>query len=68
MVSKKDIDKAMQGASFPASKRDLLDIARRNNSPGDVMDLMQDFPDKSYLTAADVIDMAEHLEAGKRTF
>ncbi len=39
---------------FPCDKEDLLDHARRNGAPDDVMQLLRHFPDKQYASPVDI--------------
>lgn len=39
-----DVQKALKGADYPASRDDLIDLARENEAPDDVVDELEDQP------------------------
>ncbi|AUT66556.1 MULTISPECIES: DUF2795 domain-containing protein [Paraburkholderia] len=49
-----DVQKALKGASYPASKRDLLKTAKQNAADEDVMEALAALPDEQYGSLADV--------------
>ncbi len=50
-----DIQKALSGAGYPASRGALLDFARSNGASDDVLDVLSDLPDREYETPADLM-------------
>lgn len=53
-VSASEIERFIGGIDFPANKQDLVKQARSNDAPQEVLDVMEDFPDRKYNDAADV--------------
>ncbi len=48
------VEKALKGIDFPASKKDLVKHAKNNNASDEVMEAINDLPDKEYTNATDV--------------
>ncbi len=62
-VSASEIEKYLSGVDFPCDKSGLISHARDKNAPQEVIDVMEDFPDKQYGDVADVakgIGQAKH--------
>ena len=62
-ISAAEIERYIRGVDFPADKENLVQQARENNAPNEVVDLMNDFPERKYESAADVargISEAKH--------
>lgn len=53
-VSAAEVNKYIGGIDFPANKTDLVEHARGKDAPQEVLDLMENFPDREYNSAADV--------------
>jgi hypothetical protein len=53
-VSAASLQKALEGISYPARKRDLEETAKRNNAPSPVMDVIKQLPDHEYKSPVDV--------------
>jgi hypothetical protein len=53
-VSAVVIQEFLRGMDYPSQRDDILDRARRNNAPDDVMDILNQIPDKEYNSAGDV--------------
>lgn len=53
-VSAAEVEKYVGGLDFPADKNDLVEHARGKDAPREVLDLMENFPDREYTSAADV--------------
>lgn len=53
-VSASEVNRFIGGMDFPAGKKDLIEHARGKNAPREVLDLMEDFPDREYNSAAEV--------------
>lgn len=49
-----NIEKYLQGANFPADRKELERVAKQNNAPQDVMDRIRRLPDQRFNTARDV--------------
>jgi len=49
-----EAQKALKGMDYPAGKREILEKARENSATQEVMDILEDLPDKEYENAADV--------------
>ena len=45
---------ALKGVSFPSGRSDLVQQARHNDAPDEVLELLQDIPDQDFETMADV--------------
>lgn len=48
------IAKALKGMDFPCDKSDLIEYAQANQAAGEVVEVLQEFPDRQYRTMADV--------------
>ena len=48
------VEKALKGIDFPASKKDLVKRPKDNDASDEVMEVINDLPDKEYSNAADV--------------
>ncbi|HUS57904.1 MAG TPA: DUF2795 domain-containing protein [Planctomycetota bacterium] len=53
-VSPAQVEKFLKGIDFPAGKQDIINHAKQNKATDDVMQLLQQMPDKDYASAADV--------------
>ena len=45
----------LKEVDFPATKQDLIDYAEDNNLPQEVVDKLEDLPDKEYNSFTDLI-------------
>jgi len=61
-VSPAQIEKFLKGIDFPVSKQSLINHAKQNKAPDDVMQLLQRMPDKEYGSAADIAREIGKLE------
>jgi hypothetical protein len=52
----------LEGISFPASKDDLMDYAEDNNTPQEVLDVLDQLPDQEYTSMADVMSGVGQVE------
>jgi Protein of unknown function (DUF2795) len=51
-----DVQKALRGADYPASREDLIELARENDAPDDVIDeLEESLDDEEYDSPAQVL-------------
>lgn len=53
-ISAAEIEKFVGGIDFPAGKGDLLNHAKSQGAPQEVLEFMEQFPDKEYGSAVDV--------------
>ncbi|MCW8195884.1 DUF2795 domain-containing protein [Proteobacteria bacterium 005FR1] len=53
-VSPVEVEKYVAGINFPVNKNQLVDHAREKGAPKEVLDFMSDFPERDYVSAADV--------------
>ena len=51
-----DVQKALKGASYPAQKEDLVDLAESNDADEDVLDALRDMGDDTFDSPADVME------------
>jgi hypothetical protein len=49
-----DVQKALKGASYPADKASLLDIAKGNGADDQVLQALEALPDQQYGSPAEV--------------
>lgn len=49
-----NLQKFLAGVSYPASKRDLMEAAKHNRAPGEIMDLIENMPDQEFGGPQDV--------------
>lgn len=56
MVSTAKVSQFLQGIDFPASKQQILDYAKQNNAPQDVMSALSRIPEGTYYSMAGVWD------------
>ena len=49
-----NIAASLHGIDFPASKQDLVEHARKNNTEQEIIDVIQQMPDEKYTSMADV--------------
>ncbi|MHB8842212.1 MAG: DUF2795 domain-containing protein [Candidatus Aquicultor sp.] len=54
MVSAAKITHFLEGMSFPANKQQIIDYARDNNAPQDVVDMLQSMSDGTYYSIAGI--------------
>jgi len=50
-----NVQKFLEGIHYPASKEDLINTARKNGAPREVMDLIQQLPGDEYGGPQDVM-------------
>jgi len=56
VVSTAKVSQFLQGIDFPASKQQILDYAKQNNAPQDVVDVLNRIPEGTYYSMAGVWD------------
>jgi hypothetical protein len=49
-----EVEKHLKGIKFPASKQDLIEHARQNDAPEEVLSTLEQMPDREFGNAADV--------------
>ena len=59
-----DLQKAMKGVNYPATKDDLIKAAQDNDAGGDVMNALKDLGDENYNTPADVTEAVSFAAKG----
>jgi hypothetical protein len=55
------IQHSLKGAHYPSNKQDLVNLAKKNNAPTDVMSILDLMPEKEYSSPAQVMK-----EVGKK--
>jgi hypothetical protein len=53
-VSAAVIQEFLRGMDYPARRNGILEKARQNNAPNDVLDILNQLPDQEYGSAAEV--------------
>jgi len=56
MVSTAKVYQFLEGIDFPADKKQIMDYARDNNAPQDVLNILQRLPEGKYYSMASVLD------------
>ena len=49
-----EVQKHLRGMDYPASKDDLVEHARGQGAPEEVLNLLEDLPDQNYTSPAEV--------------
>lgn len=49
-----ETQKALKGMDYPSGKQAILEKARENNAPQEIIQILEDLPDREYENAADV--------------
>ena len=50
-----DVTHHLKGIHFPTEKRDLVEQAKKNGAPSEIMEAIEAMPEQSYETMADVM-------------
>ncbi|HEY7126809.1 MAG TPA: DUF2795 domain-containing protein [Ktedonobacterales bacterium] len=53
--SPSNVQKYLKGVDYPAKKRDLVETARKNAAPNEVVQVIQQFPDQEFKGPQDVM-------------
>ncbi len=53
-VSAAEVQKFLKGMDYPGGKQDLINKAKQNKAPGDVIDVLNKINDRQFQSAADV--------------
>ena len=56
------IQQCLKGAHYPSNKEDLVNLAKKNNAPSDVMSILGLIPEKEYISPAHVMKEVGNLE------
>jgi hypothetical protein len=56
------IERYLKGINYPASKDDLVNKAKENNAPSDVMYILKQFEEKQYNSPIDVSKEVGRIE------
>ncbi len=54
--SSADVQRVLQNVQFPATKQQLIEEARKQNLSSDVINVLQDCPDRQYNNSQDIIN------------
>ncbi len=49
------IQQCLKGAHYPSNKANLVNLAKKNNAPSDVMNILDLIPEKEYISPAHVM-------------
>lgn len=60
-LSAADLQVYLEGMNYPAEKADLINQARERNASADVIATLEQFSEKTYLSAADVTEEFERV-------
>jgi hypothetical protein len=58
-----DVERYLRNANYPADKRDLMDYAKRQNAPEDVVRALDRLPEQRFNSAMDV---SKSMSGGSR--
>ena len=61
-TSPAQVEKYLKGIDFPATLEDMIEHARENGAPEDVISLLEQMPDREYDSAADVAKGVGEIE------
>jgi hypothetical protein len=50
-----NVQKYLKGVDYPAKKRDLVDQAKKNAAPNEIMHVIQQFPEQEFKGPQDVM-------------
>ncbi len=53
--SPSNVQKYLKGVDYPAKKRDLVETAKKNSAPNEVVQVIQQFPDQEFKGPQDVM-------------
>lgn len=53
-VSPAQVEKSIKGIKFPASKQELIQQAESNNANDDVLNILENVPDKQFNSPVDI--------------
>lgn len=58
-----EIEDFLQGVDYPATKREVLDVALDNGAPDDMLVFLNSMPDREYLAFSDLNNTLEVMLA-----
>lgn len=61
------IQNYLSGVTYPAGKDVLVNKARNNNAPEDVMQVLRDMPERQYGGTSEVADILRQRTGGRET-
>jgi len=53
-VSPAQVEKSLKGTHFPAEKQDLIQKAKENNANQDVLEVLENMPEKQFHSPVDI--------------
>ncbi len=56
------IQQCLKGAHYPSNKSDLVNLAKKNQAPTDVMSILDLIPEKEYISPAHVMKEVGKME------
>lgn len=62
-VDLSEVQVFLEGVIYPATKREILDVAYDNAAPDHILDFLNLIPDQEYITLTDLIWTLEDLQA-----
>lgn len=54
-----EVEDFLQGVDYPATKREILDVALDNGAPDDILMFLNSMPDQEYLSFAELTHTLE---------
>ena len=57
-----DVTHHLKGIHFPAEKQDLVEQAKKNGAPSEIMEAIEAMPEETYKTVADVMKGLKQAE------
>lgn len=60
------VDKALQGATFPRSRQEVLDYARERDADEKTLEALRGLPERSYAGREDVVAAVPQEPEGER--
>ncbi len=66
-MSSTDVERYVRGANFPANKNEIVDYARRQNAPDNVIKALDKLPDQRFNSAMDVSNRMSEESRSSRT-
>ena len=61
-VSSVELQQNLEGVDYPAEKQDLIDAAKSNSAPDNIMSFMNRLPDKTYDQSIEVEEEFSKIE------
>lgn len=54
-ISRDELEAFLEGTDFPATKRELLDVAYDNGAPDHTLEMLNSIPDQEYYSLEEVL-------------